>query len=554
MGLGSDPDDSDDDSDDEDAGARKSVLSDDDDQDIINEDDNGWWGKKKGDYYDADDAEGSDDERAEEKEARKLQQKRSEGLRAEDFGDDHLTSSDEEEDEEEEKEERSLGHVMIAAKHPNTSTSSKKSKIDKKTDSKSKKAKKVKGDTSEGRLLEQLDEELLALDGNGMVRVERDLAALTDKDKKKLLQQHAPELASLMSDFKSYVKVLQEQLLPARRAAWAQVWKHNGGKDSSASKSSASKPSSSQQLGRDYLDTKIDVVSRYCTAVSFYLVLRSEGVDVTRHPVIHALASFRALLDKLKPLDAKVKTQMQHLVRLSRVSTRILHHATEEEEEEESMEVDGSEGLEDEVEGEEEDEDVNKDDYEDSGEDEVEGEEEWKSSESDEEEESDADMFFPQLKTKGNQPHNRASIRQEPGRKEVPGRSGGQEAGSEAWAEGRGRRPSPGIPRQERTEFVEQEQDEEDEEEHEHEQHQIREQEDRLGRKRSVVGSRSSGFVDAGDLGDGLDGKDDDAAALRVRLLLSSSTSPPPHPPPPPALLADSYTAAEIAFWVVVSS
>jgi hypothetical protein len=357
-----------------------------------------------------------------------------------------------------------------------------------------------------------------------------------------------------MSDFKSYVKVLQEQLLPARRAAWAQVWKHNGGKDSSASKSSASKPSSSQQLGRDYLDTKIDVVSRYCTAVSFYLVLRSEGVDVTRHPVIHALASFRALLDKLKPLDAKVKTQMQHLVRLSRVSTRILHHATEEEEEEESMEVDGSEGLEDEVEGEEEDEDVNKDDYEDSGEDEVEGEEEWKSSESDEEEESDADMFFPQLKTKGNQPHNRASIRQEPGRKEVPGRSGGQEAGSEAWAEGRGRRPSPGIPRQERTEFVEQEQDEEDEEEHEHEQHQIREQEDRLGRKRSVVGSRSSGFVDAGDLGDGLDGKDDDAAALRVRLLLSSSTSPPPHPPPPPALLADSYTAAEIAFWVVVSS
>ena len=69
-----------------------------------------------------------------------------------------------------------------------------------------------------------------------------------------------------------------------------------------------------------------------------------------------------------------------------------------------------------------------------------------------------------------------------------------------------------------------------------------------------MVGSRSSGFVDAGDLGDGLDGKDDDAAALRVRLLLlSSSSSPPPHPPPPPASLADSYTAAEIASWVVVS-
>ena len=553
MGLGSDPDDSDDDSDDEDSGARKGVLSDDDDQDTINEDDNGWWGKKKGDYYDADDAEGSDDERAEEKEARKLQQKRSEGLRAEDFGDDHLTSSDEDEDEEEEKEERSLGHAMTAAKHPNTSTSSKKSKTDKKTDSKSKKAKKVKGDTSEGRLLEQLDEELLALDGNGMVRVERDLAALTDKDKKKLLQQHAPELASLMSDFKSYVKVLQEQLLPARRAAWTQGCKHKGGKDSSASKSSASKPSSSQQLGRDYLDTKIDVVSRYCTAVSFYLVLRSEGVDVTRHPVIHALASFRALLDKLKPLDAKVKKQIQHLVRLSRASTRIHHHATEEEEEEESVEDEGSERDEDEVEGEEEDEDVNKDDYENSGEDEVEGEEEWES-DSESDEESEADMFFPQLKTKGNQPHNRASIRQEPGRKEVPGRIGGQEAGPEAWGEGRRRRASPGIPRQERSEFVEQEQDEEDEEEHEHEQHHNREQEDRLARKRSVVGSRSSGFVDAGDLGDGLDGKDDDAAALRVRLLLlSSSSSPPPHPPPPPASLADSYTAAEIAFWVVVS-
>ena len=94
VGLGSAGDSDDDSSDDGGAGA---LLSDDGDDDAADQrgEDGSWWGKKKSDYYDADEAEGSDDEREEEAEARKLQQKRSAGLRAADFGDDEIESSDE---------------------------------------------------------------------------------------------------------------------------------------------------------------------------------------------------------------------------------------------------------------------------------------------------------------------------------------------------------------------------------------------------------------------------------------------------------------------------
>ena len=48
------------------------------------------------------------------------------------------------------------------------------------------------------------------------VQVERDLSGMSEKEKTKLLLHDAPELTSLLADFKTYMKLLRQQLLPAR--------------------------------------------------------------------------------------------------------------------------------------------------------------------------------------------------------------------------------------------------------------------------------------------------------------------------------------------------
>jgi hypothetical protein len=224
VGLGGDSGDSDEDSDDDDAGARRAALSDDDEdegQKGAGADESGWWGKKKGDYYDADEAEDSEDEREEEKEARRLQQKRSAGLRAEDFGDDDIASSDDEESTSEGEGEASLGETLDGKKDAGAPQKKGKGaeKAAGKKDHKSRKAKSSAAGTTEGRMLQELDEALGALDGDGALRVERDLSGMSEREKMKLLKHDAPELTSLLRDFKTYMKMLHTQLLPSREAA-----------------------------------------------------------------------------------------------------------------------------------------------------------------------------------------------------------------------------------------------------------------------------------------------------------------------------------------------
>jgi U3 small nucleolar RNA-associated protein 3 len=271
VGLGGDSDDSDEDSDDS-AGVRKAALSDDDDDEGgKGEDESGYWGKKKGDYYDADEAENSEDEREEEKEARKLQQKRSAGLRAEDFGDDEIASSDDDSAE----QEPSLGEAVADGKEhaPKKGKGAERTPVSR--DQKTKKKAKGSAGTTEGRMLQELDDALGALDGDGALRVERDLSGMSEREKMKLLKHDAPELTSLLSDFKSYMKMLRTQLLPAREAALK----------------GAAPPE-----GLSYLDTKIQLTTRYCSSVAFYLLLRTEGMSVKTHPVIDNLVELRRLL------------------------------------------------------------------------------------------------------------------------------------------------------------------------------------------------------------------------------------------------------------------
>ncbi len=55
--------------------------------------------------------------------------------------------------------------------------------------------------------------------------------------------------------------------------------------------------------GMSYLEMKYNLMMSYCTFLSFYLLMKIEGKDVSQHPVIFKLAHIKALFEKLKPLD-----------------------------------------------------------------------------------------------------------------------------------------------------------------------------------------------------------------------------------------------------------
>lgn len=55
--------------------------------------------------------------------------------------------------------------------------------------------------------------------------------------------------------------------------------------------------------GMHYLEVKKLLLLTYCQAISFYLLLKSEGHPVRDHPVIARLVDIKNLLDKVLFLD-----------------------------------------------------------------------------------------------------------------------------------------------------------------------------------------------------------------------------------------------------------
>jgi U3 small nucleolar RNA-associated protein 3 len=276
MGIGGDDDDDDDDDEDENA-----ELMSDMEEDQEEEEEEGW-GKKRSDYYDADEADDSDAEEEEEKEALRLRAKQSESLKAEDFGEDEVASSDDDD---------TLGAAV--SEQPRSKKAQEKAtgkaKTQKKAVQDKKKSAKAKGSVA-------LDDELDALeDGDEVEKVERDLSGLTEEERLAILENDSPELLVLLADFTRYIKEVRGQLLPARERV-------KRGELPTAS-------------GVSYLEVKLQLLLSYCTNVAFYLLLKAEGRSVKSHPVIEQLVELRTLMEKLRPLDAKLKYQMDKLLK-----------------------------------------------------------------------------------------------------------------------------------------------------------------------------------------------------------------------------------------------
>ena len=68
--------------------------------------------------------------------------------------------------------------------------------------------------------------------------------------------------------------------------------------------------------GLSYLDVKVQLLLSYLLDTSFYCLLRAAGHTVAGHAVVGELVHVRTLLDKMRPLDAKLRPQIDRLMRL----------------------------------------------------------------------------------------------------------------------------------------------------------------------------------------------------------------------------------------------
>jgi hypothetical protein len=72
--------------------------------------------------------------------------------------------------------------------------------------------------------------------------------------------------------------------------------------------------------GISYLDAKHLLMLSYCVNIVFYLLLKSEGRSVRDHPVVLRLVEIRAYLEKLRPIDRKLRYQIDKLLKTSAAS------------------------------------------------------------------------------------------------------------------------------------------------------------------------------------------------------------------------------------------
>lgn len=233
------------------------------------------WGKNRRAFYDADtghlegdESEESDAEREEEEEAMRLQRKQLAGLEDDDF-------------------DAGLGETLGDA-------------VEGKKGKKGKKGKARKSKASDASMLSAMTSDLAAVSSalEGSVSVERvakDTSALSDEDKLQIVLSDSPELISLLGDFRATIVQVRSMLQPLLDRV-----------------RSGELPTS---RGINYLEVKVQLLLSYVTNLAFYLLLKAEGKSVKNHPVFDQILRIRTILERCKPLDAKLQFQIEQLLR-----------------------------------------------------------------------------------------------------------------------------------------------------------------------------------------------------------------------------------------------
>jgi hypothetical protein len=124
---------------------------------------------------------------------------------------------------------------------------------------------------------------------------EQEVVSLPGKQVQAVLDRESDEVRAVLAQFQQQIADVRTQLA-----------------DVQAEVEAGQRPTSG---GVSYLELKLQLLLSYCTHLSFYLLLKAEGMVVKGHPVIEKLVETRTYMEKLRPLDAKLKYQMDKLLK-----------------------------------------------------------------------------------------------------------------------------------------------------------------------------------------------------------------------------------------------
>lgn len=125
--------------------------------------------------------------------------------------------------------------------------------------------------------------------------VKKDLNALSKEEQMDVVYSSAPELVGLLSELNDALEQLEVKVNPLLNKVKEQEIMLEG--------------------GMRYLEVKQLLLLAYCQAITFYLLLKSEGEPVRDHPVIARLVEIKGLLDKIKQLDENLPSELDEILK-----------------------------------------------------------------------------------------------------------------------------------------------------------------------------------------------------------------------------------------------
>ena len=123
------------------------------------------------------------------------------------------------------------------------------------------------------------------------------MSKLTKSQRLDMIRLEAPEMLGLVDELNERVFELKNRILPVADCI---------------KKASKLKPVD-DDLAK-YLEVKQQLLLSYCINTVFYLLLKSEGKSVKCHPVMKQLLTLRYAMEKMRPLDGRLKYQIDRLL------------------------------------------------------------------------------------------------------------------------------------------------------------------------------------------------------------------------------------------------
>lgn len=137
----------------------------------------------------------------------------------------------------------------------------------------------------------------------GVEVVMKDPSSLSKEEQMDIVYNSAPELVGLLSELNEAVDQLETKVDPILNKL--------------KEEKNLNKP------GIQYMELKKQLLLSYCQAITFHLLLKSEGHSVHDHPILARLVEIKNLLDKMKPIDENLSFEVEDYFKKNVTTTMV---------------------------------------------------------------------------------------------------------------------------------------------------------------------------------------------------------------------------------------